>query len=116
MMVDAGRRQGGYSYLDRHTLLNPYSKEELRNAIRFLEMTLEMINHRRKSSDTDYNKMESPANLLDGVEEMSKLGRSLGINQGMPTDLYSIRNAIKNISEFTGNFDISLLIQHIDKV
>ena len=105
MMVDAGRKQGGYSYSDRHTLLNPYSKEELRNAIRFLEMTLEMIDHRRKSSKVDYKKMENLANILDGVEEMSKLGRSLGINQGMPTDLYGLRKAIKNVSEFTGDFD-----------
>lgn len=97
----------GNAYPDsiRDTLLDPYKTEELRSAIKFLETTLQMIEYKRTSGKKDYEKIKKLVNILDGVEEMSKLGRSLGINQGMPTDLYGLRNAIKNISEYVGDFD-----------
>ena len=83
---------------ERDINLEPYSVVELRNAIKFLELTKKIITFRENSKNFDT--IQRLVKILDNVEEMSNLGRTLGINQGMPTNLYSIRNDINNLNDY----------------
>ena len=99
---------GALSDSDRNIIVEPYSLPELRNAIKFLELTKEMLEYRANSQEFD--KMQKLANVFNGVDEMSAIGRTFGINQGMPTSLYKLRGAIDNLKQNVPGFDFDLFV------
>ena len=102
------KEAGALSDSDRNIIVESYSLPELRNAIKFLELTKEMLEYRANSQEFD--KIKKLANVFSGVDEMSAIGRTFGINQGMPTSLYKLRSAIDNLKQNVPGFNFDLFV------
>jgi hypothetical protein len=75
----------------RDIVLDPFTLHEIRDAIKFLELVLERNTYLGNSN------LETLADLLNPVKELSTFGRALGINQGQPTKLYRLKNMKESI-------------------
>lgn len=82
---DAMISAGQLSEFTRNLELEPYNFYELRDGIKFLELTLE---RNRYTKSTTLAKL---ADMAKAVEEVSTLGQALGINQGQPTKLFKLK-------------------------
>ena len=74
----------------------PFTKERARNVVKFLELVHQRNEFRTQHPDS---KIDNLLKILPTVEEFGDFSRMLGINQGLPTTLYKLRNIAKKLED-----------------
>lgn len=82
-------------------VLNVFDFEKLREAFEIKQKWMDYLSALSpKDKEQAETKIKAIAKILPGVEEMSILGRTLGINQGLKTNEYDIKRFVDGIERF----------------